>query len=357
MSSSADEVNFSVRTNKNVERKLIFDAVSVLESELPVRGYKYIGLGSIWFIDFILAHKKFTIDEMLSMEDDTKTYLRAVFNKPFNCICVDDRITTSALPEVDLNGPPVLSWLDYDSDLTGPFFDDFQLLCRRAPVGSILIATVNAHPNNYLDPRSGPKATLSDIRRIVDGQSTASDKINAIKARFEETQTKLERRYTGLKNAIDDELIPFDVEADDLTRESTPEVIAKIMFNAIDGYVSDRPGGIRLRRIFNFKYSDNAPMVTIGGVLSDSVTDDRIDSSGVMDMSFIPQFGEQVEIDLPNLTLQEKNAIDSLLPKCDGDQLTTDEIEDEVGIHLEQSEVESYRRFYRQYPTYGEVRQ
>ena len=53
---SFDAVNYSLRPSKTIQRQLVFEGVRMLQVALdPVKAY--IGFGSIWFTDFVMAHK------------------------------------------------------------------------------------------------------------------------------------------------------------------------------------------------------------------------------------------------------------------------------------------------------------
>jgi len=51
-------------------RQLIFDGVRLLQDRLDLERLIYVGFGSIWFTDFMLAHKILRIDDMVSIEGD-----------------------------------------------------------------------------------------------------------------------------------------------------------------------------------------------------------------------------------------------------------------------------------------------
>ena len=85
---SSDHVNFSLRPNKAVERKIVFEILSTVSSFFNLPEYRYLGLGSVWFVDFVMAHKILDISDMVSIESDEILAARAEFNKPFGCITV-----------------------------------------------------------------------------------------------------------------------------------------------------------------------------------------------------------------------------------------------------------------------------
>ncbi len=142
---SSDYINYAIRPNKAVERKLIFEVLSVLSPVLNLPGYRYIGLGAPWFVDFVMAHRYLLIEDMISIEQDEILASRAEFNKPYACVSVIHGDSQTVLSDLDLEKLPLLVWLDYDSSLGGPVLEDLSTLCRRAPAGSIIVVTVNAH--------------------------------------------------------------------------------------------------------------------------------------------------------------------------------------------------------------------
>src|SRR5262249_18751827 len=92
---SFERVDYSIRTNKNIERKLVFDRLRTLDAALHFSTYRYMGLGSMWFVDFVLAHRALRINELWSLEESNAD--RAEFNKPYDCIRIIPGTTTTTL--------------------------------------------------------------------------------------------------------------------------------------------------------------------------------------------------------------------------------------------------------------------
>ena len=138
-------VNYLLRPNKNVERKLIVDVLKVLRMEFGIDAYTYVGMGSMWFVDFIMAHKELGIRRMISIEGEPSYEDRARFNKPYDCVTVALGDSTKVLPGLGLEAQRSLVWLDYNSDLRGPWRADLEIICSKVPSGSVVIVTVNAH--------------------------------------------------------------------------------------------------------------------------------------------------------------------------------------------------------------------
>ena len=57
MMDSFNIVNYSLRPSKSIQRQIIFDGVRTLQLNWAHDQAVYIGLGSVWFTDFIMAHK------------------------------------------------------------------------------------------------------------------------------------------------------------------------------------------------------------------------------------------------------------------------------------------------------------
>src|SRR5438552_12781248 len=86
---SYSKVFYDVRPAKQVERRMLVESFQVL-SHLGYRihDYQYTGLGSIYFVDFIMFHKFLGIQRMLSVEHDEQIRKRVTFNQPFRCVRV-----------------------------------------------------------------------------------------------------------------------------------------------------------------------------------------------------------------------------------------------------------------------------
>ena len=78
------KVPYDLRPAKQVERRMLIDAFHRLTSAgFPIADYQYTGMGSIYFVDFILFHKLLGMDKLLSVEFDKDIEKRVKFNAPF----------------------------------------------------------------------------------------------------------------------------------------------------------------------------------------------------------------------------------------------------------------------------------
>lgn len=147
---SFHRVDYSLRTNKHIERKLVFEQLARIAAAFPLSTYRYIGLGSMWFVDFILAHRLLGVGSMWSIERNDGAD-RAEFNKPYDCIEVKRGSVSTVLGAMDSSdwNRPSMAWFDYDGRCDTDVRDDCDKYLRNAAVGSVIVMTVNAHRNSY----------------------------------------------------------------------------------------------------------------------------------------------------------------------------------------------------------------
>lgn len=318
---SSDDINYATRPNKTVERKLIFEVLATLSPTLNFATYRYIGLGALWFVDFVMAHKILSISDMISIEKNEILAARADFNKPYGCITVEPGESEKVLPGLEIEEGPVLAWLDYDTSLNGPVLKDLSVLCRRALLGSVLIVTINA------DRRSLPDKNENGVE-----YKNLADRLRAIAG----------------------DLVPQTLPKAALQKSGYPPYLASLLFSHMRRAI--RTAGREsehLLPLFNIGYSDNASMITVGAAIIDEAraleATTRLDENN---MSAFLDETKQLKIGVPPLTIKEKISLDQLMP-CDNAPTEEDVLQ--LGFRLKPSQIEEYHRYYRYYPTFGEI--
>ncbi len=144
---SFERIDYQLRYNKHIERKLIFDVLSKANQIVGLNKHVYLGFGSMWFSDFRLAHRVLGLSNLISMERE-KYEKRANFNRPYKCITVKGENSTDFLSKMpwDL---PVISWLDYDGCLDTSVVDDLKIILDGCPENSVLLVSINSNRTNY----------------------------------------------------------------------------------------------------------------------------------------------------------------------------------------------------------------
>jgi hypothetical protein len=310
---NTDAVNFALRPNKNVERKLIVDSLHPLEESFAISKFRYIGFGSVWFADFLLIHRILGIRDMVSIEKECPD--RAAFNAPYGCIRVEPGESTEVLPLLDLEQSRSLVWLDYDAGFDAGVLDDVPHCCDRLPSGSILMVTVNAHKGSV--PTHG-----------TDGEEISpSDSY---------------KHWAG-------GFAPNDLPARLFTNKNYPNLVTATLHRCFKHSVVESGRELEFIPMFSYFYQDNAPMVTYGGMIAN--TADKV----LLEKRMGPREEDEMPsrpIRVPPLTYKEKMHMDVLLP-CEG--LTADIVQTVLGFRLKDEQVASYCEYYKFYPVFGEA--
>src|SRR5690242_16553128 len=109
-------VHYELRLAKQVERRMIIDALRMISlAGFPIDDYQYTGLGSIFFVDFILFHKFLGITDMVNAEHSS-SQRRVVFNQPYDFIRTEFAQIGDVIPSLSADKKHLL-WLDYDDIL------------------------------------------------------------------------------------------------------------------------------------------------------------------------------------------------------------------------------------------------
>lgn len=308
---SFDLVNYSLRPNKSIQRLLAFNGIKRIMEELGLDDPVYVGLGSIWFSDFVYAHKQLGINRMISIEGNEIGYRRAIFNRPFSSVRVEEGLTTSVLPKLladgDLANYPWIVWLDYDGRLNSDIVEDLSLLLEKAPDNSVLLCTFNAALPGK--PKDRPGYLKRHLGKVVpDGLTTMDCEDNSIQ---------------GLLGKLTNDYL-----------QSTARHVG-------------RPGGFV--PCFRIPYRDTARMITVGGVIPKRgaiPTVARI--IGAPDWVALPE----VPVESPPLTLKEVAVLQAELP--DRKDLTRPSLR-RLGFDLEDEQLKSFVEYYRYYPSFAQI--
>ncbi|MBC8234777.1 hypothetical protein H8E77_34970 [bacterium] len=305
-------INYSLRPAKNVERKMLSEALSRLSCFESVGNYRYIGFGSTYFSDFILFHKFLRISNMISIERAVWDRERFEFNLPFKCIEIEFGESNDILPSLPWDAKTIL-WLDYDSQLKDTMLEDISCFYACAVPGSMIIVTVNA--------------------------DTRAEKFKDL--------------LKNLKEQVGEEKVPADVSNEYLKDWGKAKVYRRIIKNEIDQTLTQRNGGLEddkqiiYKQLFNFHYSDGARMLTVGGLLYEKSQVDIVDKCKFQDLPFVRFNDTHYNIEIPSLTYREIRHLDKHLPSENIETLQVSPIPKE--------DVKKYARVYRYFPTFAET--
>lgn len=308
-------INYSIRPSKSVQRQIVFDRLSDLESTLGLCNATYIGFGSIWFTDFVLAHTKININRMISIEEDAVGYKRAKFNKPYSTVAVRKGHSNEIIPKLvkikKLCAKPWVVWLDFDCELKSSVVEDMQTLVENAPANSVLVFTLNARPSKYGRKPNGRLMYLQDALGSVVPDDLSSEKL---------------KEESGMQLTLADLSLKF--------MQSVAAEVARP-----ESFVP----------AFMLPYMDGAPMVTFGGILPSEECEDEI-RKVVGYKSWSGKTKRQINV--PHLTVKETLEIQSLLPT--DHPITRTQIR-QLGFDLTRLEIALFQKYYKQYPSFAQV--
>lgn len=314
-------INYSLRPNKVIGRKIIFNTLGLLTDRLKLRDARYIGMGSIWFVDFIMAHRMLGIAKMISIEASEEGHARASFNAPFGCITVKHGYTEHVLPTLGLDNHSNVVWLDYDTPIDGSAKADIETLVETCKEGSVLLVTINASAKDL-------------AKRIKPNEPLGVD--------LGEFQGYLDEKLG------DDG--PRGLAKDDVTEAHFPNVARSTLANMIDGALRRSGRPLRFVKVLDFAYRDSTTMVTVGGVLVSEKAANAV--TRLMDVAKWPGIIKNT-IRVPHLTLREKLSLDRLLPSPRPP--TVGNVRRKAGFPLSAADIKAYHEYYSYYPTFAEL--
>lgn len=269
------KVNYLLRPCKQIERKIMIETLKKLKLKNEIENYKYIGMGSIHYYDFILIHKFLNIKKLVSI-DDKETKKRFNFNKPYEFIKFYNQKTNDFLAELSWNkNENYLIWLDYDQKLNSDMLGDIALVAQNCNPQDILIFTIDARCPPEKDPKNDHRLPRKEF--WDEFGSYTSKKFNDI--------SYVRPKY--FIELLQDICLNFIGEK---------EVYKKVKFH----------------QIFSFKYKDGAQMFTLGGIFdknADAIKD-------IKNLGHVSTDRRIVEIDAPILTYHEKFHLDAMIDTC-----------------------------------------
>jgi len=348
---SFEKINYSLRPGKCIERKMLCEALRYLSFIQDVKTYKYIGFGSTYFTDFILFHKGFGINDMISIEKEIEYKDRFLFNKPYSCIDLEFGDTNDILPIIDWNKLSIV-WLDYDYKLnkirdevqsTSNMFQDIETFFFKAKPGSVFIITVDVKPDY-------PEVEIGD---------------EIIKFPTSEEELK-EFRMNKLIDRIGLSKVPVKYRDQNLNIENNTRLVYEIINNEILEIIKKRNFGqtvadiIEYKQLFHFLYNDGTLMLSVGGLIYNESQKSAVDEMmrHINSLDYFVNDQSPYRIEVPLLTFKEIMLLDTFLPnrinKVTG-ELKQDENYSRIVPPLPLNDKLDYSKIYKYFPTFAEM--
>lgn len=312
---SYEKINYKLRPQKRIERALIAQLINNFQHIIGEK-INYIGMGSLFYTDFVYFNKYCNLNKMISiemMEDehgvyDEKKEKRFRNNKPLDLIELIPKRTSEAIQELPFDQSNFI-WLDYDGCFVPAIIDDLESLIEKTTKSSIIAVSYN----NFIPKQYQSKRELND--------------------------EKCKKEY-------------IEYILDGVNSKFTVEEYAQIAAGICEAYLEDRVdqynqmNGTKfiLKRLSKVEYQDGVKMNTLIWVLLDKSEpyadffEQKISQSEI--------YGE-LNLKMEILTLFEKQQLDR---KSIADREKTAE---EMGLDLET--VEQYYKYAKYIPEYTEI--
>jgi hypothetical protein len=343
-SPSFERIDYQLRYNKHIERKVIFDVLARAKPTVGFDSHRYLGFGSMWFSDFRLAHRILGLNSMISMEREEYSE-RATFNQPYRCIDVHGENSTDFLRKLKWNSP-FISWLDYDGCLEESVVEDLRILLDGCLADSVVLVSVNAKRSNYR-PKSSMKEIIGKRIGTALGQVEEILGNGVVSPRFE---PKVESGAAH-GDVSEEHFAEFFAEA--LLAFMVHRVASAGRKFGVSADGKDIP--LRFLPLFNFCHKDGVEMVTVGGVICSGSDDGNPwcnDAALGIERNSPDKLPMHHRLDMVPLTLKEKLTLDSCLPHARPDFLAEAKGK---GVRLDDSELSKYWHYYGQFPVFFEV--
>lgn len=315
-------INYRIRPQKQVERGLIAHLINDFSHSIN-KPIDYIGMGSLYFTDFLYFNKNCNLNKMYSieyMEDENGNYdhmkeRRFLNNKPLSEIQLIPLKTSEAIPQIPIDSNSFI-WLDYDGQFRTCVIDDLEILINKlfstTPINDTLI-TISFNSGS-------PK------------EYKCKDGFNIELCNKDYEQYKL---------------------TNDMYNEFTVENYSSTAIDICEKYIIDKiesnnkicSSNVIFKKLSTIKYKDGANMNTIIWSFIDYNNENAQKIQNVLESSEISK--ELINLNMIDLTLYEKQQID----RCEVDNL--EEFLTEKGLKLD--DVSKYKRFAKYIPEYTEI--
>ncbi|WP_276088081.1 O-methyltransferase [Pedobacter sp. JY14-1] len=326
--SSFEKINYNLRPNKCIERKMMCEAFQRLCFLEHLDKYRYIGFGSAYFTDFSLFHKYLGINDLISIEIEEAKKARFEFNIPYSGIKMHYGRSTTILPNLELEKHSNIVWLDYDDKICEYMFADLDTVVFNCKPGSIFVVSVNVEEIH---------AAANDLN----GKSIKDYRLQDLINRCGNDNVPLEFRNLNFNTR-------------NLGKVSY-EMISRQISSTLISRNGDSPGEVSYQQLFHFIYKDNATILTVGGILFTEDQKPDIEKMALEELDYINKSHDAFKISSPNLTYKEVKALDSLLP--DKMEFLNGKFKNKKirQIPLIPNDIIEYAKIYRYYPNYSET--
>lgn len=310
------QIDYRLRPSKHAERTMLVDLFRKIRFA-PIDSYQYVGFGSIAFVDFKMVHRSLGIANLISIEDaqTPEECVRFRRNNPMRHIDLRFGHSSTVLPTLDFQKRSLV-WLDYDGALTRSMANDMTSIAATAASGTFLGVTLTI---NFRHP--------DEIRLAAE-----FERLKAEFPEFVDAKTKVLTFQNPDKHA-------------EFARNALGSLLQSALDNA-DGGLLDPLDRRYAHQVCYFRYSDGAPMVTIGWLIVARKDDATMRDCELGALHFYRDSDVAFRIKMPRVTPMEIREMERRLPNITAP---------EVLRWIPQKERAAFFAMHRYLPSFGNV--
>lgn len=286
-------LDYEDRPSKTVARRIFVDVLKRLQVIDTLAKYSYVGFGAYQFLDFDLVHRQLGLSDMVSIESNEKLIARCHFNAPYKNIKILQGTAGNLIPTLEWSKRTIV-WLDYTQRLRKDELADCENVALRLQPGSVLAITLNC--------QSGDDKRRADLAAAVGAENVP----------IGTTEAKL---------------------GDWGLAKTQRELVTEVMHRTL----GIRGDGTTWQQLLNLNYRDGARMQMVVGIVDHPELHAKIEACRFFDMAEVSGDADPIIIEMPTLTLRERQALGKKLP---AKTLTS-------FAGISEGELASYARFYR----------
>lgn len=325
--SSYEKINYLLRPNKSVERKMVCEMLSSISTVNDMATYQYIGFGSTYFADFSLFHRNLGISQMISIEGEERATDRCEFNKPFSCIELKIGESSNVLPNLKINSQNSIVWLDYDGIISETVFSDINTVVGMMRPDSFFMLSINA------------ELRMLQMEITEEGENDARQ---------------------ALISRIGEQRFPNQYREQKLKDQLYLKILYQCIMQEIQTVIQKRNGmeenKVTFHQSIHFEYRDGARMITIGGFLfREDEEESHLNKMGIQHLSFYRNSSTAYSIKCPILSLREIQELNSHLPCKAMNEKGVFEDEELNKFPIDNRDINQYALLYRYFPNYAET--
>ena len=326
---------YHLRVNKAVDRQTLVDVIRVLN---PIPGLcSYYSLAGPFLEDLKVMDHFFPEMRLFSLENDKHTLLRQEFHR------FDSRITLLKRTLHDFihreyeassgEGATDIFWMDF-TNFEYRHFESFQVLLRKAPIGTLIRVTLRAEPDFDLD-------TLEQYLAEAD---------------IEELKTSVDSKFQEIYKSI----LPHPAPGPFSSLEDYARMVQLMLRRAASAELDRSRSERDFLPIQSTRYNDNTQMLSVTGIIcrrgSEAEYRDRLATVPHADFDWNPP----TEIAIPHLSTKERLLLERHLPVASGEdagERLSAQLEYRIAKREEdhKKELRRYAQHYREYPGFIRV--